>query len=43
VLSKALGNRVAVTLIDSSDAFVFAHWKLDVMIGYAAPTRWFGR
>ncbi len=33
LLSEALGNRVQVTLIDQSDAFVFGFSKLDVMFG----------
>jgi sulfide:quinone oxidoreductase len=33
VLSEALGDGVDVTLIDSSDAFVFGYSKLDVMFG----------
>jgi sulfide:quinone oxidoreductase len=33
VLSDALGDDVAVTLIDKSDAFVFGYSKLDVMFG----------
>ena len=32
-LSEALGDGVAVTLIDKSDAFVFGYSKLDVMFG----------
>jgi sulfide:quinone oxidoreductase len=32
-LSEALGDGVAVTLIDNSDAFVFGYAKLDVMFG----------
>jgi sulfide:quinone oxidoreductase len=32
-LSEELGDRVDVTLIDSSDAFVFGYSKLDVMFG----------
>ena len=31
ILSEALGNRIEVTLIDKSDAFVFGYSKLDVM------------
>lgn len=34
-LSEALGDSVAVTLIDKSDAFVFGYAKLDVMFGRA--------
>ena len=37
VLSEALGDDVAVTLIDKNDAFVFGYSKLDVMFGHAAP------
>jgi sulfide:quinone oxidoreductase len=33
MLSEALGDAVAVTLIDKSDAFVFGYSKLDVMFG----------
>jgi len=33
MLSDALGDEVDVTLIDSSDAFVFGYSKLDVMFG----------
>jgi sulfide:quinone oxidoreductase len=33
ILSDALGDDVAVTLIDKSDAFVFGYSKLDVMFG----------
>src|SRR6185436_1563691 len=32
-LSEALGDDIAVTLIDKSDAFVFGYSKLDVMFG----------
>src|SRR5580765_3934554 len=32
-LSEALGDDIAVTLIDKSDAFVFGFAKLDVMFG----------
>lgn len=32
-LSEALGDAVAVTLIDKADAFVFGYAKLDVMFG----------
>lgn len=32
-LSEALGDEVAVTLIDKADAFVFGYSKLDVMFG----------
>jgi sulfide:quinone oxidoreductase len=34
-LSEALGETVAITLIDKSDAFVFGYSKLDVMFGRA--------
>jgi sulfide:quinone oxidoreductase len=36
-LSDALGDEVAVTLIDKSDSFVFGFSKLDVMFGMAEP------
>ena len=36
LLSDALGDDVDVTLIDSSDAFVFGYSKLDVMFGRTA-------
>jgi sulfide:quinone oxidoreductase len=36
-LSDALGDRVAVTLIDKNDSFVFGYSKLDVMFGKAEP------
>src|SRR5215207_5338443 len=36
-LSDALGDRVAVTLIDKNDSFVFGYAKLDVMFGKAEP------
>jgi sulfide:quinone oxidoreductase len=36
-LSDALGDRVAVTLIDQSDSFVFGYSKLDVMFGKQKP------
>jgi sulfide:quinone oxidoreductase len=36
-LSEALGDRVAVTVIDRSDAFVFGYSKLDVMFGRSTP------
>jgi sulfide:quinone oxidoreductase len=36
-LSDALGDRVAVTLIDKSDCFVFGYSKLDVMFGKQEP------
>ena len=34
-LSEALGNSVAITLIDQSDGFVFGFAKLDVLFGHA--------
>jgi sulfide:quinone oxidoreductase len=37
MLSEALGDDVAVTLIDKSDSFVFGFSKLDVMFGRATP------
>jgi sulfide:quinone oxidoreductase len=37
MLSEALGDEVAVTLIDKSDSFVFGFSKLDVMFGRATP------
>src|SRR4249920_2909608 len=37
MLSEALGDTVAVTLIDRSDAFVFGYSKLDVMFGRTTP------
>src|SRR6478672_1634265 len=36
-LSEALGDDIAVTLIDKSDAFVFGFAKLDVMFGRTTP------
>lgn len=36
-LSETLGERVAVTVIDRNDAFVFGYSKLDVMFGRATP------
>lgn len=36
LLSEALGDRVQVTLIEQSDAFVFGYSKLDVMFGRSA-------
>jgi sulfide:quinone oxidoreductase len=36
-LSEALGDQVAVTLIDKSDHFVFGYSKLDVMFGKETP------
>ena len=37
-LSEALGDSIAVTLIDKSDSFVFGFAKLDVMFGRATET-----
>ena len=34
ILSKALGDRLDLTLIDKSDSFVFGFSKLDVMFGH---------
>src|SRR5207247_5092445 len=34
ILSEALGDRLDLTLIDRSDAFVFGFAKLDVMFGH---------
>ena len=36
-LSEALGDKVDVTLIDKSEAFVFGYSKLDVMFGRTSP------
>ena len=36
-LSDALGDEVAVTLIDKSDSFVFGYSKLDVIFGKEDP------
>jgi sulfide:quinone oxidoreductase len=36
-LSEALGDRVAVTLIDKNDSFVLGYSKLDVMFGKQEP------
>ena len=36
-LSEALGDQVAVTLIDKNDSFVFGFSKLDVMFGKQEP------
>jgi sulfide:quinone oxidoreductase len=36
-LSEAVGERIDVTLIDKSDAFVFGYSKLDVMFGRTPP------
>lgn len=33
LLSEAFGDRVDVTLIDSSEAFMFGYSKLDIMFG----------
>jgi sulfide:quinone oxidoreductase len=32
-LSETLGDRVAITIVDKSDAFIFGYSKLDVMFG----------
>ena len=37
MLSDALGDEVAVTLIDKNDSFVFGFSKLDVMFGRTTP------
>ena len=37
LLSEAMGEKVAVTLIDKSDAFVFGYSKLEVLFGRATP------
>lgn len=37
-LSDALGDQVAVTLIDKNDSFVFGYSKLDVMFGKQEPS-----
>jgi sulfide:quinone oxidoreductase len=37
MLSEALGDEVAVTLIDKNDSFVFGFSKLDVMFGRTTP------
>jgi hypothetical protein len=37
MLSEALGDKIDVTLIDKSDAFVFGFSKLDVMFGRTTP------
>jgi sulfide:quinone oxidoreductase len=37
ILSQALGDDVAVTLIDKNDSFVFGYSKLDVMFGRTTP------
>ena len=37
MLSEALGDEVAVTLIDRNDSFVFGFSKLDVMFGRTTP------
>ena len=36
-LSEALGDAIAVTLIDKNDAFVFGYAKLDLMFGRTPP------
>jgi sulfide:quinone oxidoreductase len=36
-LSDALGDQVAVTLIDKNDSFIFGYSKLDVMFGKEEP------
>jgi sulfide:quinone oxidoreductase len=36
-LSEALGDKVEVTMIDRSEAFVFGYSKLDVMFGRTSP------
>jgi sulfide:quinone oxidoreductase len=36
-LSDALGDQVAVTLIDKNDSFIFGYSKLDVMFGKQEP------
>ena len=36
-LSEALGDSVAITLIDKSDGFIFGYSKLDVMFGRKTP------
>ena len=33
ILSESVGEKVQVTLIDKSDAFIFGYSKLDVMFG----------
>jgi sulfide:quinone oxidoreductase len=37
MLSEAVGDEVAVVLIDQNDAFVFGYSKLDVMFGRTSP------
>jgi sulfide:quinone oxidoreductase len=37
LLSEAIGDRLDLTLIDKSDAFVFGFSKLDVAFGHKAP------
>jgi sulfide:quinone oxidoreductase len=39
ILSEALGDRLDLTLIDRSEAFVFGYSKLEVMFGREAPER----
>ena len=34
LLSESMGDQVAVTLIDKSDAFLFGYSKLDLMFGH---------
>jgi sulfide:quinone oxidoreductase len=36
-LSEAMGDGVAVTLIDKSEAFIFGFAKLDIMFGHKTP------
>ncbi|MCU0479329.1 MAG: NAD-binding protein, partial [Chloroflexi bacterium] len=36
-LSRALGDRVDVTLVDRADAFVFGFSKLDLVFGRRTP------
>jgi sulfide:quinone oxidoreductase len=36
-LSEALGDEIAVTLVDKNDAFAFGYSKLDVMFGRSTP------
>ena len=36
-ISEALGDQVAVTLMDRNDSFAFGYSKLDVMFGKAEP------
>lgn len=39
LLSEALGDKIAITLIDQNDSFVFGFSKLDVMFGNEQPDR----